>query len=1687
MSSLREPRLETRRSSDLSAELFARARAWLPTWQPPDPASDFAGALFAIAARFESEVAQRLDKVPEKMYRGFLQWLGVRGLAAQAAQIPLVFGLAPGTNAEPVLAQAPIQAQATPPQAPAGSSPEPITFETEHDLMIVPGSLAALIGADPANDAFYQAPAGFSALQPPAPGPDSWNVVTIAPAGSAQIQLSPPLGLDSLPTLLDPATNTLYIVSAAQGGLVTVDPPVVQTLQQGAPLSLQNSFTPFSSPRRNLQEHAVYIGSDSLLNLPTNATIGINGISDSGISWFYWGKKGSGTTIGWQTLTPVSGASILTLSKTAGSVEESNIGGNSSRWLKGTVPAGSASPLSAPRISLIINPAGCGQTPACPSFSPPTTPVAIEAMANTTPLVLNVPFYPLGREPRLFDAFYIGCPEAFSKSNASVSICFQALDGTAGSFSAAQATSGAVKTPVLFGIGSDGFLHRMRPGTDPVTPVVAKTAVRPPFDQSGRSSMNSAPASLSSPQLRLSICPRKNDSLVGAVAGNDVWVWSEDPDPDKNGKWYFLGTPSKDAIKPLASSLQPAMILMQDGAAIHAVALINGGLYETSLATGWESAGVAQWSKVTAPGAFTWSAIAPVFDQGAPYLPAPFANGWIAVANDGTAFLLQGVNGSTLLKPLPELSTASSPLAVRPAGQPMLLISPTPAGTAVDAWTVAYDTATIPPPPTVVTAAVLGNSFDWTVSSQDGPGAVFATKDSAGNPALAVWYPQATRVADPNTAYLSPSAAVLAGAPAVIPGSVVAPGTDAGILSIPFNPDGLASTSIFSINLATALVTDNAPDFPKKDDIIVVGSGGKRKAHLLDQDANNVGGNRYWLKLRGSEGNARITAAEVYRPTSKAVFQGTVDPAAPDQIPIDAADTSHTSAGPLMVTLNGRLSVHTITMRDANFITVKPKIRLSKSTQVDYQYLTEVNITPSRSLPLITQNLAVDFDSAVKSTGANFQGGQPAPNPLLFLDPNASPATYVLHEPWTSSPTQAMTAGGMAFSLIKNGIFGSFVVLGGSVAANPALSWEYFDGSAWSKIPRVNDATSNLLTTGTVSFCVPTGLQQTDVAGKKDYWIRARLVGGDYGQETVTVTTVPGPGGSSTQTFTRSQNGIDPPLIGAVNLTYSMCCATNPDFVLTSDSGTLIDQTSVNNSASAQIQLFLPLSTSIQAAASDILAADASSGPAIFLGFDGPVQGGPINILFLVKNQDLGGAYPLRVDVLRETGFVPITPEDGTRGLGESGILSVYLPDLPPITTLFGSSLRWLRLRPSKLLPDATSWTPVIYNAYVNAVYASASETQTMEHLGSSDGSPSQQVTVARPPVLEGSLEIRVLEPLDDDEVAALRAIDSNNVLTTLDDPSQPSSVTTPPPGTPAPSWVLWTEVEVIEEATKTQRAYTLDNDSGQITFGDGNHGMIPPIGQNSIVAVVYKRGGGSAANSVTSWTSINLISPLQGISQVVAPDDAAGGSDPETPDEILRLAPALESMRDRALTLRDFEVLAVQSSRDIAQARALSSGAGIRLVVAARGSSPTPTQAQWRAVLTYLTARCSPSLAAPNVITQVPPRLVQVQVTLSLDIEDVSLSGGVDLAATSAILALFDPATGGFDAQGWPLGVLPTETDIAGALADVPNLLAIEALTLGLTVAGVTVQTARPEDLPVVDAGNIQIEFQVTTVEVSA
>jgi hypothetical protein len=1617
---VRAPSFEPRRRKELQDALLDRARTWLADWHPRDD-TDFATALFKVAARIESEVTQRLDRAPEKAFRAFLDWLGVKGKPGLAARMPVVFTMTPGSD--PVDAPVRVQLQ-------VNTATTPINFETEKPLRILPGTLGAIVGADPKSDAFFLPPPGIFNLEEPARLPSAWRLKSEAPAGTDTLQLDPPVGLAAGMTLSDPSGQH-YRVTAAQGAIVTIEPavgtiepkPGVEpaagaALPAGTVMTRVDVFTPFSATERNRQEHALYIGSAGALNIETPAWIAVEGGAaiPPDATWWYSGKASASSPVSWRPITElqIAGADLL-LHKPAGAIDTFKIDGYQSRWLKASRTAGQIETSSdATALRLSVN---C-KLPDANTTAPAVK--ALEGIANTTPLVLDAGFYPFGREPRQFDSFYLGSKEAFSKPNAKITLHFELGDAVHG----ARAAIGLSDTEYLsVGIGDDGRLQRIAHGLTTVasvtTPALSFLSPTQPIGADQR-------------PIRLNSGTRPGAALLNGVphatsgAANEVWLWKQIAGRDE---WESLGKPFADA----ARVEQTAISADAGQAVVYAVA--DAKLYR-------RVAGGADWQAVNVPTTDAIVMVAPVVPAGSRAGQQIESDGVVAVSDQGEMFL--GVAGTwTAVTGGPTLDPAFHPLVVR-AGGARLCVTRNGQG-----QPVAWDLAQNGPGNTLGGTTLIGHALDFV--SHDGTGVVAICVASQGTnaPALAIWdaFNNAPAIFQP------PPSNPVEG-PLIV-------GAVAGVRYV-FVPAGDGKAYVTPVgqvqHLDDAGVTDvaifsDAQDWSQESDLLIEIAGNINNKILFVDGMPMAAGNVWVMKLSdvGKPEPAAIPV-DVYQavhPQDRAGIWRDVD-----QLEILNADAAAAAAPNAFVYVDvaGKRRVIAVSTVTANVVTLASDMpSASDGDPVPYRVCTAAALAATL---LVELRPAVDISSlgsALSGVLANstFESQDTA------LTPRSQSVRYmfagdiaVLDAPWDAKPAHSQYD-----FFVKVALLGTWTPFEPPTPRNPTLSWEYYDGTAWRPILGLEDFTESLAKTGPVEFCLPKDLKETDVVGRTNNWVRARLVGGDYGQETVTVTTAPGSASNTTtQTVERNTDSIRAPYVGVLTVEYVVCCAVTPDVVLARDNGGLRDQTNVNRNAGAILEYFVPLSAALTSASG----ADATAGAtdrALFLGFDTKLIGGPIQILFLVDEGTHDAAFPLRVDGLAGGRFTPVVVSDDTRGLNENGVVTMHLAESPQLSELFGTTKYWLRVRPSQRLGGEGEWQPRIRAAYLNATWAVAADTQEMEPLGSSDGSPNQRFRLARPPIIEGSLYLRILERLGDEEVEALRR-DGTDVQKTL--PNVPERTG---------CWVLWKQVVDPADEGQGARVYALDDATGIITFGDGLHGMIPPIGTNVILAERYQRGGGEAANTIGAWAQINLVTPLSGVNAVVNPDAATGGSDPQDANTTVRFAPANLRLRDRALTLADFELLALQSSRDIAQARAIPTRAGMRLVLAMRGPSAAPRAAVVRELRTYLLNHASPMLAGDDVLQITGPEEIVVRIDLALLVDAIESSGSVAADARVRVATLLDPAIGGHDGVGWALGEALTETEIAAALIGIEHLEGITSAVVS-TRDGGSVTTLKPSQL---------------------
>lgn len=158
---------------------------------------------------------------------------------------------------------------------------------------------------------------------------------------------------------------------------------------------------------------------------------------------------------------------------------------------------------------------------------------------------------------------------------------------------------------------------------------------------------------------------------------------------------------------------------------------------------------------------------------------------------------------------------------------------------------------------------------------------------------------------------------------------------------------------------------------------------------------------------------------------------------------------------------------------------------------------------------------------------------------------------------------------------------------------------------------------------------------------------------------------------------------------------------------------------------------------------------------------------------------------------------------------------------------------------------------------------------------------------------------------------------------------------------------VAWQEVSSLYQQKPSAQVFATLNQPGghtDILFGDGVEGSTLPTGQNNIQAN-YRIGSGLSGN-VGAGSIATLVDRPLGVSGVDNPQDATGGQDPQSTDDIRANAPLSVLTLGRAVSITDYQNFA-RSFAGIAKAYAIwipsGPGRGVFITVAAAGGSALP------------------------------------------------------------------------------------------------------------------------------------------------
>lgn len=344
----------------------------------------------------------------------------------------------------------------------------------------------------------------------------------------------------------------------------------------------------------------------------------------------------------------------------------------------------------------------------------------------------------------------------------------------------------------------------------------------------------------------------------------------------------------------------------------------------------------------------------------------------------------------------------------------------------------------------------------------------------------------------------------------------------------------------------------------------------------------------------------------------------------------------------------------------------------------------------------------------------------------------------------------------------------------------------------------------------------------------------------------------------------------------------------------------------------------------------------------------------------------------------------------------------------------------WIRAR---ILRAQYERAPRLLAVRTNTVSATQAQTVRDEVLGGSDGRANQIFRLGNAPVLRDTLRLEVDE---------------------------------------GDGFAVWTEVDDFFGAGPHDDVYVLDRTTGEVRFGDGDHGAIP-VGNNdlpgsNVVARLYRFGGGAAGN-----VGAKLIKTLLGSIDGVDADKignllpAVGGREEETLDQAKLRAPRAIRSRGRAVTAQDFEQLAIESG-PVRRAKALAlthpAFPGVKVpgvvsvIVVPDGTAPKPTPSE--GTLRVVCACLDKARLITTELYILPPTYRLVKVTTDVTADDRADLAEVKTDIQQALLQYFHPLTGGEDGQGWPFGGDIFYSRVYGR-ATVDGVQSIERLVISL------------------------------------
>jgi len=425
---------------------------------------------------------------------------------------------------------------------------------------------------------------------------------------------------------------------------------------------------------------------------------------------------------------------------------------------------------------------------------------------------------------------------------------------------------------------------------------------------------------------------------------------------------------------------------------------------------------------------------------------------------------------------------------------------------------------------------------------------------------------------------------------------------------------------------------------------------------------------------------------------------------------------------------------------------------------------------------------------------------------------------------------------------------------------------------------------------------------------------------------------------------------------------------------------------------------------------------------ALYLGFDRPMEGAPVSILFDVEENVHFKMEPVTFEYSTRKGFKPMKVIDGTENFSGAGTVLFMPPADFAAVQVEGVARWWIRICASAAA--AQGYHAPVRNIRLNAVNIRNQQTQPVEEFYVDMAAPNMEFPLSVNNVLSAEVFVNELGRLSRGQMRQMLEEQPDHVQAEYDFLGEITAF-----------FVRWTEVDSFDSSGGDDRHYVIDRMTNTLQFGDGIHVRIPQAQQDVAIRVQVMSSDGARGNLAAGALN-GFYGNVMYVQSVSNPAATFAGCDMENLEGAMRRGADILSGRGRLISEIDF-ARAVRAFSPMVEKVKCVAGRDVdgypdpgRITIAVMTGDYNERSCAFQNIRDPLRRRlldrCEATLTENDLVVT-EPMYVEISASVWVKADDASVAFDIQDMVLQTIRNYLEPLTRP-GCNGWDIGELPTE-----------------------------------------------------------